>query len=346
MDKPMYAKNWEDLQLPKSIEVDNDSYSNTYGMFTVEPLEKGFGVTVGHSLRRILLSSLQGSAVVAVKIDGVSHEFEGISGVHEDVVQIILNLKALSMQQSDEGIHEMELVGEGPCQLKASDIVTGGKVEMLNPDQVIATLDEGGKLEMRMYATLNKGYVTAEENHRDRIPDDAIYLDSVHTPIKRVNYEVQTTRVGQKTDYDKLIFEVWTNGSINPREALSFAAKIMKEHLIPFIDFDEQQIAAQRSLERAEMTQELNENLYKSVAELELSVRSINCLQSAKIETIGELVQKTETEMLKTKNFGRKSLNEIKSILNNMGLSLGMRLDGFDPNNKPAPVPPPTTETT
>ena len=334
----MYTRNWDALQRPKRIDYDSDTASPTYGRFTIEPLEKGFGVTIGHALRRVLLSSLQGCAVIAVKIEGVSHEFEGISGVHEDALQICLNLKQLQLNQLVEGVHELELVGEGVSQLKGGDIVTGGKVEVLNPDLVIATLDEGATLEMKLYVAINKGYVTAEENQAHDLPSDVIYLDSVHTPIKRINYEVQNARVGQRTDYDKLVFEIWTNGAVGPRDALGYAAKIMKEYLHPFINFDES--AGSEEPSHASKTMDLNENLYKPVSELELSVRSINCLQSAKIETIGELVQKTEAEMLKTKNFGRKSLNEIKLILQSMGLSLGMKLDGFDSKNKPPVVNP------
>ena len=334
----MYTRNWDALQRPKRIDFDSDTASPTYGRFTIEPLEKGFGVTIGHALRRVLLSSLQGCAVIAVKIEGVSHEFEGISGVHEDALQICLNLKQLQLNQIVEGVHELELVGEGPATLKGGDIVTGGKVEVLNPDLVIATLDEGATLEMRLHVAINKGYVTAEENQTHDLPSDVIYLDSVHTPIKRINYEVQNARVGQRTDYDKLVFEIWTNGAVGPRDALGYAAKIIKEYLNPFINFDES--AGSEEPSHASKAMDLNENLYKPVSELELSVRSINCLQSAKIETIGELVQKTEGEMLKTKNFGRKSLNEIKLILQSMGLSLGMKLDGFDPKHKPQVVNP------
>jgi len=336
----MYTRNWESLQQPKRIEVDEDTYSNSYGKFIIEPLEKGFGITIGHALRRVLLSSLQGCAVIAVKIEGVAHEFETIPGVQEDVVQIILNLKALQLKQLEEGIHELELVGAGPAQLKASDIVTGGRVEVLNPDLVIANLDEGAALEMRMYVTMDKGYVTAEENHAEELSADVIYLDSVHTPIKRINYEVQHARVGQTTDYDNLNFEIWTNGALEPADALAYGAKIIKEYMNIFINFDEEQFEDDHS--PVSDSGEYNENLYRPVSELELSVRSINCLQNAKIETIGELVQKTESEMLKTKNFGRKSLNEIKHILASMGLSLGMKLENFDPKAKPQEVPQPS----
>jgi DNA-directed RNA polymerase subunit alpha len=336
----MYTRNWETLQRPKRIEAEQDSYSDTYGKFVIEPLEKGFGITIGHALRRVLLSSLQGCAVIAVKIEGVSHEFESISGIQEDVVQIILNLKGLQFKQMEEGVLELELVGAGPAKLRGADIVTGGKVEILNPDHVIATLDEGAELEMRIYVSQNRGYVTSEENTSAGLPTDVIYLDSVHTPIKRINYEVQHARVGQKTDYDKLNFEIWTNGALNPADALAYAAKIMKEYMNIFINFDDEEEFDEIPVQLEQSA--MNENLYRPVSELELSVRSINCLQNAKIETIGELVQKTEAEMLKTKNFGRKSLNEIKHILATMGLSLGMKLDNFDPKSKPAPAAAPT----
>jgi len=333
----MYLRNWESLQRPKRLDVDSTTYSSSYGKFIIEPLEKGFGITVGHALRRILLSSLQGCAPIGVKIEGVSHEFEAMKGVQEDVVQIILNLKSLQLKQVEDGVHELELVGAGPAQLTARDIVTGGKVEVMNPDQVIANLDEGGQLEMRIYVTTNHGYVTAEENQSEDLPVDVIYLDSVHTPIRKINYEVQNARIGQKTDYDKLLFEVFTNGALDPTDALAYSAKILKEYMSIFINFEES--IADDSYSDPEPSL-INDNLYRPVSELELSVRSINCLQNAKIETIGELVQKTEAEMLKTKNFGRKSLNEIKHILSTMGLSLGMKLDGFDPKNKPKVVQP------
>lgn len=339
METAMYTRNWESLQSPKRLEVESNTYTASHGKFIIEPLEKGFGITIGHALRRVLLSSLQGCAIIAVKIEGVSHEFEGIHGIQEDVVQIILNLKALQLKQLEEGVHELELVGAGPAKLTGADIVTGGKVEVLNPDLVIANLDEGATLEMRMYANMNQGYVTAEENLQEDLPVDVIYLDSVHTPIKRINYEVQHARVGQKTDYDKLLFEIWSNGALEPADALAYAAKILKEYMNIFINFDDE-VPEEEPAQEEDSGGE-NENLYRSVSELELSVRSINCLQNAKIETIGELVQKTEGEMLKTKNFGRKSLNEIKHILSSMGLSLGMKLDDFDPKARPVVNTPP-----
>ena len=221
----MYFRDWEALQHPKNLEVEGESEKAEYGRFVAEPLERGFGVTLGHSLRRVLLSSLQGCAVVAVKIEGVSHEFETISGVREDVVQILLNLKDLNLMQLEDGVHEMELVGAGPAVLTGGDIVTGGKVEILNPGQVIATLGEGAELEMHIFVTVSHGYVTAEENQQHNLPLDVIYLDSVHTPIRRVNYNVENARVGQRTDYDKLFLEVVTNKAISARDAVAYAAK-------------------------------------------------------------------------------------------------------------------------
>lgn len=337
----MFTRNWEALQRPQRIEVDPATQTMSYGRFVIEPLEKGFGVTIGHALRRVLLSTLQGCAPIAVKIEGVSHEFEAITGVQEDVVQIILNLKGLQLKQLEDGVHELELVGVGPALLRARDIVTGGRVEVMNPDHVIANLDEGGQLELRLFVTQNHGYVTAEENQDADLPANVVFLDSVHTPIRKVNYEVQNARVGQKTDYDRLILEVHTNGALDPTDAMAYAAKILKDYLSIFINFQEDSEHVEYAASDAENAA-LNDNLYRPVSELELSVRSINCLQNAKIETIGELVQKTEAEMLKTKNFGRKSLNEIKHILSTMGLSLGMKLEGFDPKNKPVSAPVPT----
>ncbi len=331
----MYFRDWEALQHPKSLGVEEESESAEYGRFVAEPLERGFGVTLGHSLRRTLLSSLQGCAAIAVKIEGVSHEFETISSVREDVVQILLNLKDVNLKQLKEGVHEIELVGAGPAVLTGGDIVTGGKVEVLNPGQVIATLDEGAELELRIFVTVNHGYITAEENQQHNLPLDVIYLDSVHTPIRRVNYTVENARVGQRTDYDRLLLEVVTNSAISARDAIAYAAKILKEHLQLFINFDETDSQFSASVEAPASQTEtksivsLADRLCRPVSELELSVRSINCLQNANIETIGELVQKTEQEMLQTKNFGRKSLNEIKAILENLGLYLGMNLENI-----------------
>ena len=329
----MFAKNWTTIAKPKRLQVEPNTFSGSYAKFIIEPLEPGYGVTIGHALRRILLSSVWGSAVFAVQIEGISHEFTHIPGVVEDVVQIILNLKELKLKQFEEGSLELELIGEGASTLTGADISTFEKVEVLNPDLKIATLNDDAKLSMILYVRQNKGYVTSEENQDDELPLNIIYLDSNHSPVTRINYEIQNARVGQQTEYDRLIFELWSNGSVAPEDAIAYAAKILKEHMDIFINFDEK--AVEPEPEEEEEVPLFNENLYRSVSELELSVRSINCLQNAKIETIGDLVQKSEQEMLKTKNFGRKSLNEIKSILQSMGLMLGMKLENFNPTENP-----------
>tara|TARA_B110000091_G_scaffold44550_1_gene48722 strand:- start:72 stop:1205 length:1134 start_codon:yes stop_codon:yes gene_type:complete len=332
-ENPFFAKNWMTIAKPTKLQFEPDSLTADYGKFTIDPLEPGFGITIGHSLRRVLLSSIRGSAVFAVQIDGVTHEFSNIPGIVEDMVQVILNIKELQIEQFVGEIVELELIGEGPCVIKAGDISTFGKAEILNPDLILATLQKGATVSMTMFSRFNKGYVTSEENQQQDLPVGTIYLDSNHSPVTRINYEIENSRVDKKTDYDRLNFELWTNGSVKPSDSLAYAAKIIKEHMDVFINFDESKIKDEVVVEVED--EPLNENLYRSVSELELSVRSINCLQNAKIETIGDLVQKSEQEMLKTKNFGRKSLNEIKVILTDMGLSLGTSLDNFDPMNNP-----------
>ena len=332
-ENPFFAKNWMAIAKPSKLQFEKDSLKAEYGKFTIEPLEPGFGMTIGHSLRRVLLSSIRGSAVFAVQIDGVTHEFSNIPGIVEDMVQVILNIKELQVEQFVDEVVELELIGEGPCVIKAGDISTFEKAEILNPDLVLATLQNGATVSMTMYSRFNKGYVTSEENQQEDLPVGTIYLDSNHSPVSRINYDVVNSRVDQKTDYDRLNFELWTNGSVKPTDCLAYAAKIIKEHMDVFINFDESSIKDEPEEEIEE--EPLNENLYRSVSELELSVRSINCLQNAKIETIGDLVQKSEQAMLKTKNFGRKSLNEIKVILTEMGLSLGTEVENFDPMNNP-----------
>ena len=332
-ENPFFAKNWMAIAKPTKLQFEPDSLKADYGKFTIDPLEPGFGMTIGHSLRRVLLSSIRGSAVFAVQIDGVTHEFSNIPGIVEDMVQVILNIKELQIEQFVDEIVELELIGEGPCVIKAGDISTFGKAEILNPDLILATLQKGATVSMTMYSRFNKGYVTSEENQQQDLSVGTIYLDSNHSPVTRINYEIENSRVDKKTDYDRLNFELWTNGSVKPSDSLAYAAKIIKEHMDVFINFDESKIKDEVVVEVED--EPLNENLYRSVSELELSVRSINCLQNAKIETIGDLVQKSEQEMLKTKNFGRKSLNEIKVILTDMGLSLGTSLDNFDPMNNP-----------
>ncbi len=332
-ENPFFAKNWMSIAKPKKLQFESQDLKSDNAKFSLDPLEPGFGTTIGHTLRRVLLSSIRGSAVFAVQIDGVTHEFSNIPGIVEDMVQVILNIKELQVEQFVDEVVELELIGEGPCVIKAGDISTFEKAEILNPDLVLATLQSGATVSMTMYSRFNKGYVTSEDNQLEDLPVGTIYLDSNHSPVSRINYDVVNSRVDQKTDYDRLNFELWTNGSVKPTDCLAYAAKIIKEHMDVFINFDESSIKDEPEEEIKE--EPLNENLYRSVSELELSVRSINCLQNAKIETIGDLVQKSEQAMLKTKNFGRKSLNEIKVILTEMGLSLGTEVENFDPNNNP-----------
>ena len=328
------SKNWRELIKPKRIEISQDSQTKAYGKFICEPLERGFGITIGNSLRRTLLASLQGAAIVSVKFDGVSHEFSSIPGVHNDVTDITLNLKDLKLRLIDVEEAVIHLRKEGEGEAKAGDIETHGLVEILNPDQPIATLNDGAVLDMEMVVKSGKGYVPAERNTTTDQPIGVIMLDAVFSPIEKVNYVVTNARVGQLTDYDKLTLEVWTDSSVQPEDAVAFAAKILKEHMNPFINFEEEPEPVEE--EKEERQEKLNENLFRSVSELELSVRSSNCLKNANITLIGELVQKTEGEMLKTKNFGRKSLNEIKAILEEMELSLGMKLDNFPQDLKQA----------
>jgi DNA-directed RNA polymerase subunit alpha len=322
-------RNWESLIKPRAIEVEEETLSPTYGRFHVEPLERGFGITIGNSLRRILLSSLQGAAVVAVRIKGVLHEFSTLHGVREDVTDIILNIKELLVKMHTDGPETLRLKANTPGVVRAQNIEPNPHVEILNPEQVIATLSEDGDLEIEMEVKRGRGYVPAERNREEGQPIGTIAIDALFSPIRKVNYTVTHSRVGQITDYDRLTLEVWTNGNLAPADAVGYAAKILKEQLSVFINFDEGE-AAPRTSEVRESTR-LNENLFKSVDELELSVRSANCLKNADIRYIGDLVQKSEAEMLKTKNFGRKSLNEIKEILSEMGLSLGMKLENWPP---------------
>lgn len=325
----MVQKSWKDLIRPKKLEAEKETLTPFYGKFTAEPFERGFGITIGNSLRRILLSSLQGAALTSVKIDGVLHEFSAIPGVKEDVTEIILNLKEVRLKLHTEGPKTIRVKAEGPRVLKAGDILTGDAVEILNPDHPIATLSRDGKLSMEMVAKVGRGYVPAERNRDENQPIGTLPMDAIFSPIKKVNYTVTNARVGQITDYDKLTLELWTDGSLNPEEAVAHAAKILKDQLSIFVTFEEsedEEIAVQ---EHQGDMDKLNENLFRSVDELELSVRSANCLKHADIRLIGDLVQKTEAEILATKNFGRKSLNEIKEILLEMGLGLGMKLDNW-----------------
>ncbi len=324
-------KSWKDLIRPKRLEVEKETLTPFYGKFTAEPFERGLGITIGNSLRRILLSSLQGAAITSVKIDGVLHEFSTIPGTKEDMTEIILNLKEVRLKLHTEGPKTIRIKTEGPKVLKAGDILTGDAVEILNPDHYIATLSRDGKLSMEMLVKMGRGYVPAERNKEENQPVGTIPMDAIFSPTKKVNYTVTNARVGQITDYDKLTLEAWTDGSLNPEEAVAHAAKILKDQLSIFITFEEEEEAEMSYSEDEEEKEGVNENLLRSVDELELSVRSANCLKHANIKLIGDLVQKTEAEILATKNFGRKSLNEIKDILTEMGLSLGMKLDNWPP---------------
>jgi len=325
----MYQKSLKDLIRPRRLEVEKETLSPFYGKFTAEPFERGFGITIGNSLRRILLSSLQGGAITSVKIDGVLHEFSTIPGVKEDVTEIILNLKEVRLKLHTEGPKTIRLKTEGPRVLKAGDIQTGDAVEILNPEHYIATLSRDAKFSMEMAVKTGRSYVAAERNKEENQPVGTIPIDAIFSPIRKVNYNVTNARVGQITDYDKLTLEVWTDGSLSPEEAVTHAAKILKNQLSIFITFEEEEEAEMAVSEEEGEGEKLNENLFRSVDELELSVRSANCLKHANIKLIGDLVQRTEAEILATKNFGRKSLNEIKEILSEMGLNLGMKLENW-----------------
>jgi DNA-directed RNA polymerase subunit alpha len=324
-------RNWRELIRPSRIEVDEDSHSDSYAKFSCEPLERGFGHTIGNALRRILISSLQGAAITSVRIDGVLHEFSTIPGVLEDVSDIILNLKGVRLRYLGHGPTILKISSSGEGTVKAGDIQTPPDVEVLNPEHHIATLGPDGAIEAELTVQTGKGYVTADRNKNPDDPIGVIALDAAFSPIVKVNYVVTQARVGQITDYDKLTLEVHTNGAVRPEDAVAYSAKILKEQLTIFINFPEEPEPVE---EKTEEEPQLNENLFRTVDELELSVRSANCLKNADIKYIGELVQKSEGEMLKTKNFGRKSLNEIKEMLTEMGLSLGMKLDGFPPREE------------
>jgi DNA-directed RNA polymerase subunit alpha len=331
--KKLQQRNWRDLIKPKMIEIETDSFTDFYGKFVCQPLERGFGITLGNALRRILLSSLQGAAIVSVKFDGVPHEFTTIPGIKEDIADIILNLKEVNLKtvsDSEEEEEEIKLVLDlkGENEAKAGDMLTDGKVEIMNPDSHIATLNKDAVLHAEMIVKTGRGYVPAEKNVAGDQEIGVILIDALFSPIRKASYVVGNARVGQRTDYDKLTLEIWTNGTVNPQDALAFAAKILKEQATPFINFEEEP-EEEVEKEEKEVEEKVNENLFKPVSELELSVRSSNCLKNANIKYIYELVQKTESEMLKTKNFGRKSLNEIKRILEEMDLQFGMELENF-----------------
>jgi len=316
---------WKGFQKPKRLAADVDSLTEKYGKFQAQPFERGFGTTIGNALRRVLLSSIEGAAVTAVKIEGVMHEFQSIPGVVEDATDIILNLKQVPFKLNGDGPKAIYLKTDKPGVVTSAMIEADGDVEILDKDIYIATVSEGGKLDMEMRLKRGRGYISADKNFEEDLGLGFIPIDSVHSPVRKCNYAVEAARLGQITDYDKLTLEVWTNGAVTPADAIGLAAKLVKDHMNIFINFEEElETAAGSGDDKPEIR---NENLNRSVEELELSVRSYNCLKNANIQTIGELVQKSETEMLKTKNFGRKSLNEIKEILASMGLSLGMKID-------------------
>lgn len=315
------------LQKPKRLECELETLTSTYGKFYAEPFERGFGLTIGNALRRILLSSIEGAAVTTIRIAGALHEFSTIPGVKDDVTDIILNIKGLRVKLHVDHPKTLYLKASSEGEVRASHINPDPDVEILNPELYIAALDKDGKLEVEMEVRHGRGYVQAERNKKEGQPVDMIAVASIFSPIRKVNFLVEDTRVGQVTDYNKLILEVWTDGSVLPQDAVAYAAKILKDHLSIFINFEEEPEGEGAAVD--EEKERLLEHLNRSVDELELSVRSANCLKNSSIRYIYELVQKTEAEMLKTKNFGRKSLNEIKEILAGMGLALGMKLDGF-----------------
>ncbi len=318
---------WKGFQRPKRLEFERDTLTDRFGRFYAHPFERGFGTTIGNALRRVLLSSIEGAAIAAVKIDGVLHEFSPIPGVVEDATDIILNLKQIPLKMHVDHTKTLYLRIEKPGIVRAKDIEVDADVEILEPEAHIATVSEGGKINMELRLKRGRGYVSADKNFDEDLGIGWIPVDSVHSPVKKVNYLVEAARVGQATDYDKLTIDVWTNGSVTARDAVSLAAKLVRDHLNIFINLEDAGEATIEGVVEVPRSGALNEHLDKSVEELELSVRSYNCLKNANIRTIRELVGKTEAEMLKTKNFGRKSLNEIKEILTSMGLSLGMRLD-------------------
>jgi DNA-directed RNA polymerase subunit alpha len=316
---------WKGFQKPKRLEIDTETLTSVYGKFYAQPFERGFGTTIGNALRRVLLSSIEGAAITAVKIEGVLHEFSSLPGVVEDVTDIILNLKQIpiKMHTTEEKILTLDIERKG--KVTAADLQGDSAIEILDPDAPIATLSENGRLQMEMRVSTGRGYVSADKNFDDDMGIGYIPIDSVHSPVRRVNYHVEAARIGQATDYDRLVLEVWTNGTISPTDAVGLAATLLRDHLTIFVNAEHE--TAFEGVGEGELPENLAEYLNKSVDELELSVRSANCLKNAGIRTIRDLVQRTEKDMLETKNFGRKSLNEIKDILRPMGLSLGMDIE-------------------
>ena len=330
------------FQKPKRLVANTETLTERYGMFWAQPFERGFGTTIGTGLRRVLLSSIEGAAITAVRIDGVAHEFSPIPGVVEDATDIILNLKQVPFKMMTDVVKTVRLRIDQPGEVMSGQIETDADVEVLDRNMHIATIGEGGRLNIEMRLKIGRGYVSADRNFDEDLPLGYIPIDSVHSPVRKVNFSVEAARLGQMTDYDKLTLEVWTNGAISPQDSIGQAAKLLKDHMAIFINFEELPEVAEEPAERA--MNQMNEILNRSVEELELSVRSYNCLKNANIQTIGDLVQKTEAEMLRTKNFGRKSLNEIKEILGGLGLSFGMKFDAqgrlVSPSGQPAPLSP------
>ncbi len=326
----MLQKNWTDLIKPNKLDIQPGPDENRFAKVVAEPLERGFGLTLGNSLRRILLSSLHGAAVTSVQIDGVLHEFSSITGVREDITDIVLNVKQIALRMGGDGPKRMRLRAEGPGEVTAGQIDTGHDIEIMNPGMVICTLDDGARVDMELTVDVGKGYIPATQNRPEDAPIGLIPVDSIFSPVRKISYHVDNTRVGQVTDYDKLTMEIETNGAVRPEDAVALAARILQDQLQLFISFEEPQ---QRTVEDSQAEPPFNRNRLRKVDELELSVRSANCLKNDNIVYIGDLVQKSEAEMLRTPNFGRKSLNEIKEVLATMGLHLGMEIPNWPPEN-------------
>ena len=326
------------FQKPKRLVANTETLTERYGMFTAQPFQRGFGTTIGNALRRVLLSSIEGAAITAVRIEGADHEFSPIPGVVEDATDIILNLKQIPFKLMSEGVKTVRISVDHSGDITSGMIMADADVEVLDRNMHVATVSEGGKLNIEMRLRSGRGYVSADKNFDEDLAVGFIPIDSVHSPVRKVNYNVEAARLGQMTDYDKLALEVWTNGAVAPQDAIGFAAKLLKDHMSIFINFEEVVEATEETSDRG--MDKAGDQLNRSVEELELSVRSYNCLKNANIQTIGELVQKTESEMLRTKNFGRKSLNEIKEILGTMGLALGMKPDAQGRLVAPPPPPP------
>ncbi len=326
----MLQKNWTEMIKPNKLGIEPGQDAKRFARVVAEPLERGFGLTLGNALRRVLLSSLQGAAVTSIHVDGVLHEFSSIPGVREDLTDIVLNVKSIGLRMHGEGPKRMRLRGEGPGEVTAGQIETGPDIEVMNPEHVLCTLDDGARIDMEMTVETGKGYVPGAQNRPEDAPIGLIPVDAVFSPVRKISYKVENTRVGQVTDYDKLTMEIETNGAVTPDDAVALAARILQDQLQLFINFEEPQV---REYEEKPSEPPFNKNLLRKVDELELSVRSANCLKNDNIVYIGDLVQKSEAEMLRTPNFGRKSLNEIKEVLTGMGLHLGMEIPNWPPEN-------------